>query len=372
MIDDLPMNDSMDAAQNQAAEAAHSDTAQAQVQEQPQISAGEQLRTLREARGWSTAQVANQLNLATRQIEALEQDNYAALPGMVIVRGFVRSYAKILQADATPILAAINGGVVEVDVLPPARSEMSASFTETQILSDHQPRRGSFLKLLSALIVLLILAMLALLLAQRMHWLPQKLALSPAKIESELTRVTLDKPASIASQHAASDAAAAAKTATEKSQQAAKHAEKNAAKAAEKTAKPADSAVSASAAPVAEAGRMTADVDKTAKKVSDKAVDKTAASSADSAKSAPAAPVASGKNALVIAAHEDSWLEIKQADDTVIVSRILPAGSSEVFNINQPVAMVIGNAAGVAVSFRGKPLDVTSGTSSNVARLNLK
>lgn len=353
MNDDLPMNDSMEDTQNQAVDAAHSDAAQQQVSAQPQISAGEQLRTLREARGWSAAQVANQLNLATRQIEALEQDNYAALPGMVIVRGFVRSYAKVLQADATPILAAINGGAVETNVLPPARSEMSASFTETQLLSDH-PRRGSFMKLVAGLVVVLILAMVAMLLAQRMHWLPQKLAFSSAKIESELTNVVLSKPEAVASESAdtATNAAKSVKTpSTEHSLPATKSPEKTVTPAA-----------------VASAETLTGATDKAADSVAAAA----AVSSSTPDKTEAAVAAASGKNALVISAHEDSWLEIKQDDGTTIVSRILAAGSSETFNISKPVAMVIGNAAGVTVSFRGKPLDVTSGTASNVARLNLK
>lgn len=342
MSDDLPMNDSIDGGLNQAA---NQNVAASEQEEQPQISAGEQLRTLREARGWSAAQVANQLNLATRQIEALEHDNYAALPGMVIVRGFVRSYAKIMQADATPILAAINGGAVEVNVLPPARSEMSASFTETQLLSDH-PRRGSFFKLVSWLVILLIFAMAAFFIAQRMHWLPQKMVLSPVKIESELTSVVLDKPKNFGSEQtkiAAGSSDSSQLTSNGKPLLEANPVEKNT------TPAPATSA----AATMATSASATNE-DKAAPAVSSAAVS------------------ASGKNALSISASEDSWLEIKQEDDTIIVSRILQAGSSEIVNVSKPVAIVIGNAAGVTVTFRGKPVDITTGNTSNVARLNLK
>ena len=85
----------------------------------------------------------------------------------------------------------------------------------------------------------------------------------------------------------------------------------------------------------------------------------------------PATPVDS-KNALAINVRQDSWVEIKRADNTVIVSRLLKAGSSEAIAVTGPISVVIGNAAGVDVTLRGDPVDVVTGNSSNVARLNLK
>lgn len=367
MSDDLPMNDSIDGAASQAGNTEPNTAVSEQEWEQPQISAGEQLRTLREAHGWSAAQVANQLNLATRQIEALEQDNYAALPGMVIVRGFVRSYAKLMQADAAPILAAINGGTVEVNVLPPARTEMSASFTETQLLSGH-PRRGIFFKLVSALVILLILVLTAFYVAQRMHLLPQKLAFSPAKMESGLTSVILEKPEDTAK---SAQVATQTKPASDVVKDAANDVAQDTAKlsATDKAAastKSAEKPVATTAASVAPATNATSAASTNSHNAD------AAASDTNTNTNAATATAAAAKNPLVISASEDSWLEIKQADDTVIVSRILQAGSSEVVDINKPVSIVIGNAAGVKVTFRGKPVDVTSGNSSNVARLNLK
>jgi cytoskeleton protein RodZ len=84
-------------------------------------------------------------------------------------------------------------------------------------------------------------------------------------------------------------------------------------------------------------------------------------------------PVAApdGKNVLAIQAHQDSWVEIKRADNTVVASNLLKAGTVESFDLNGPVSMVIGNAGGVNVTLRGAAIDVT-GNASNVARLNLK
>ena len=56
---------------------------------------------------WTVEQVASQLNLAPRQILAMEADDYGALPGMAVARGFIRSYAKLLKLDSGPMLAQI-------------------------------------------------------------------------------------------------------------------------------------------------------------------------------------------------------------------------------------------------------------------------
>lgn len=75
-----------------------------------QASAGTRLREGREAAGLSIDAVAQQLKLAPRQVTALEDDNFAALPGRTFIRGFVRNYARLLRLDAAAVLAALPEG----------------------------------------------------------------------------------------------------------------------------------------------------------------------------------------------------------------------------------------------------------------------
>ena len=70
-------------------------------------SPGKMLREARERLGLSVVDVADQIKFAPRQIEALEADNFQDLPEMAFVRGFVRSYARILHLDAAALLAAL-------------------------------------------------------------------------------------------------------------------------------------------------------------------------------------------------------------------------------------------------------------------------
>jgi cytoskeleton protein RodZ len=72
-------------------------------------SAGALLRAAREAAGLTQDAVAQQLKLAPRQVRAIEEDDYARLPGRTFVRGFVRNYARLLRVDADAIVAALPG-----------------------------------------------------------------------------------------------------------------------------------------------------------------------------------------------------------------------------------------------------------------------
>ena len=69
---------------------------------------GRTLADARLARHLTVAEVAQQLKLSATQIEALEADAYARLPGPVFVRGFVRNYARLLELDAEALVAKVE------------------------------------------------------------------------------------------------------------------------------------------------------------------------------------------------------------------------------------------------------------------------
>ncbi|MGZ3237858.1 MAG: RodZ domain-containing protein, partial [Burkholderiaceae bacterium] len=83
-------------------------------------------------------------------------------------------------------------------------------------------------------------------------------------------------------------------------------------------------------------------------------------------------PSATNKNMLIIKVREDSWVEIKDANDRTLISRLMAAGTTETLSVAKPVFLTVGNAAGVDVTLRGKSVDLKSSAKSNVARLNLK
>lgn len=339
MNNDVPENEAMS---NEVTEPAQ-ETVQEQENLEPVISAGVQLATLRQERGWTVEQVASQLNLAARQIQALEDDNYAALPGMVIVRGFIRSYSKVLRVDPAPILAAIkeDAATVVPSVLPPERSPLSASFSETKLLTSGQ--RGVSPKTIIGGSLLVAAALLAYA-GQHMGWWSHGVSGSAAKVEEKLAPIELaQEPVETVTEVPAPEEVVEAKPAEAKATET-KPAEvskpANEPAVAATPAAPTTAPAVAKPAPVAAAPKPAALVD--------------------------------GKNALVISVREDSWVEIKGADNNILLSRLLKAGTAEAVPVTAPVSVVIGNAAGVDVTLRGAPVDVVSGNSSNVARLNLK
>src|SRR5690606_31182953 len=66
---------------------------------------GETLRQAREARDWSQAEVAMQLNLTTQRLQQLEAGQFDKLPGHTFARGYLRAYAKLLGLEQGQIVA---------------------------------------------------------------------------------------------------------------------------------------------------------------------------------------------------------------------------------------------------------------------------
>ncbi len=69
---------------------------------------GELLALRRRQLTFSIEEVSQRVRLAPRQIAALEANDFGALPGMATVRGFIRSYAKLLGLDPEPLVAMLS------------------------------------------------------------------------------------------------------------------------------------------------------------------------------------------------------------------------------------------------------------------------
>lgn len=93
------------------------------VIETADLSPGRAIVLAREARNMTTAEVAQHLKFGVKQIEALEADDYSKLPGNTLVRGMIRSYAKLLQIDPEPLLSAHGRRQIPAEVTVDLRSE---------------------------------------------------------------------------------------------------------------------------------------------------------------------------------------------------------------------------------------------------------
>lgn len=104
------------------------------------------LASARTERGWSIQQVSDQLKLSQSQILALESNQFQSLPTLVIVRGFVRAYAKLLKIDPSPLMALlpIENQQAQIEESLKMKPALSTPFVESKmnLLGRNDTNRG--------------------------------------------------------------------------------------------------------------------------------------------------------------------------------------------------------------------------------------
>lgn len=84
----------------------------------------------------------------------------------------------------------------------------------------------------------------------------------------------------------------------------------------------------------------------------------------------PTAPANAAK--LVLTSTQTSWVSVVDRDGKEIFSRNVVAGSSETISGTPPLKIVIGNAAGMQLTFNGSAVDLAPHIRANIARLTLE
>ena len=98
------------------------------------------------------------------------------------------------------------------------------------------------------------------------------------------------------------------------------------------------------------------------------------ATAASAAVPTAAAPIASAASAglLQLRTSAPSWIEVRDAQGTVLLSRVVASDETLALDGVAPLKLKIGNAADTQVAFRSEPVDLAAFTRDNVARLELK
>jgi cytoskeleton protein RodZ len=272
---------------------------------------GAVLREARENSGMSISDVANRLKFAQDKITALEEGDISKLQGITFARGFVRSYARLLQLDEEPLLDALPG----TPVIEPSSERKNLG---VPIPDAYAARRSNILWLASALLVVLALGMFA--------WRHDR---NPPQPETETSAANVSPAASAVGRTLLPESAPA-------------------------IVPPAESVSRtgvAAASPPSAVGKkpQPAAVSETVKHES------------------------TGQAAtLHIVCDEDSWIEVRNGEDTVLLSQMCLAGSERTLYRAPPYSVVIGYAKGVKLYFRGDPVDLAPHTRTDVARLTLE
>jgi cytoskeleton protein RodZ len=93
-----------------------------------QTTLGEFLQKAREKRGFSVEYVADHLKLKISTVKALEANDYHETGGLVYVRGYLRSYAKLLNVNIDQALEEIKDGS---ELLTTAKHEQGTSMPKS-------------------------------------------------------------------------------------------------------------------------------------------------------------------------------------------------------------------------------------------------
>ncbi|MBI4740567.1 MAG: helix-turn-helix domain-containing protein [Betaproteobacteria bacterium] len=297
-------------------------------------SVGEQLRAAREARQMSASGIAQMLKLSVRQVDALEIDDWSTLPGATIVRGFIRNYARLVDLDSDALMAQLDA------LRTPKSSDLDLLIATNNAAL---PRTGGMgrrdLAVVFSGLMLAGLALLAYFFVPQEFWQsklaewnsvlapapPPVLAPEPAPATAA-GNVDPLPPAPVSDQPVPSGTPPAADAGVSE-------------KTAPPAVPPAPSVPSVSAVPVVDV------------------------------KTNQPAPAGSG---LKLIFARPSWVEIRDRSGQVVFSQLNPAGSEREIEGQPPFALIVGNASGVTVRYKGKNVELDQRSKDDVARLNLE
>jgi len=337
----------------------------------PPASLGTLLREARESLGYSVADVAAQIKFAPRQIEALEADDFKSLPEAAFVRGFVRSYAKILHLDMQSLLA----------MLPQAKetaAELIPASVDMPFPGENTSQRQTLILLGAALMLAVIAVGFAV-----WHFTTPIRQSTVAKLETPVSlpaekqvipEPLVQKQNIATTPNTVEPKRQSSVTVAQSSVRAAKT--KAAASAGQSSATVAQSSVQATktkAKAVAAAGPSSATVAQSSVRAAKtKAVQ--AESQTEMTGSENMGDASTPTAMLRLVFDEESWTEITDKDGKIISSRVNPRGSELNVQGHLPLSLVIGHAATAHLYKDGAPVDLTRyiNSSSEVARITLK
>jgi cytoskeleton protein RodZ len=291
--------------------------------------AGARLKAARETAGLSLDQAAQQLKLAPRQVKAIEEGDFAHLPGRTFTRGFVRNYARLVNLDADDLLALMPDATHAPALDAPALQSTGAMIAEL----PSGPERGpGFARWLIPLV--LVACVVA---AAGYEW--YRGGLSNPDEAARALAAKIKPAASDAARQAAISITPLPNPLADAS-------------------KPEAAPASAPAAPSVPTPTAPSPRQNTTE-------------NAAAATTAQAARAADAPAPLQLVYGGPSWTEIRDRNGQLLIARLVPAGSEQSISGAAPFDIVIGNAAAVWLTYRGKPVDLAPYTRQNVARLRL-
>lgn len=304
------------------------------------VGPGQLLRNAREQLGWTREQVASRIHLRLTLIAAIESDTYDKHTSHTFIRGYLRTYAKLVGIPDETILAAYD----KLGLTPPDNIDMQ-SFSRR----SRQQANDSRLKVVTWLVILVLIAL-------SVAWWWQSTSRRSAGDEAL----------------AATEMSATGSTP------------------AEPAITPPDAI---NTAPVEGAAFAPAATDVTAPAVISDATATLAAASAAVASSDVSAAVGTATDAAVSGANgteseeavvdpatapqlkmsftADCWLDVKDANGKTLFSGLKKANDELVLEGAEPLKFIIGAPMAVKLDYKGQSFDMSRYNNGRTARFSL-
>ena len=285
-------------------------------------SAGPMLRATRKEKGMSIEAVSEELNLSNSVVNAIENDSWEHLPEATYVRGYIRSYARLLGLDPADVLMSFRYNNSEqnisLDSMPRKIEDRKISFSV--------PKKVKILLFIAAvagLVTYLYNDQAITLLESKLDQVTEN---NNTSINTQITESTIEE--NILDGNVVDDGAANVSI----SSGAVSNESPSNESTAEQTATPTDEK----------------NDENVASPTPDEAVEKTVDAS-----------VAEGiKELLELEFNSTSWVDIRDKEGKKIIYKSFPPGDKTSVNTTLPIFVFIGNADAVAMRYQGRSIDL--------------
>lgn len=273
---------------------------------------GNLLVTAREALGLTTRQVADQLHVLPRQVEALEANDYEQFNGEIFIKGYLKSYSTVLGIDFELLMQSY------METRPETFESIPSANRRSQI---QQPAKGYSVQYWSLAVVVIVIAVL---------WImgsgdnDKEIA-----IVADSQPVVVDKNINLVSETAAGLAVMPEMVVETGS---------------------------------AEQSPVLADV---VEPVQGNVVE------LDAEPEETAAIEHITTDILSFSFAQDCWVEVKDNSETLIFADLRKANSTLQLSGNGPFEILLGYAAGVTLTYNSEPVNVVVNRTNDLARLTV-
>jgi cytoskeleton protein RodZ len=323
-------------------------------------SVGDHLRELRQRRGLSLDEISRATRVASRYLEALESDRFAALPAPVFTRGFILAYCQALKEPSDEALALYDAREgTPVPASRPAAIPLvrpPGAEAESRSRGAGEPRSRSAVLVSFVLLVILGMSLFAV-----------ALMTQPAREDRGIPTVaeapveTAAPPAVTASTPPASSKASPAPSAAP-------------------SATPPRAAVGAASPPATASGSAPSPAGAVVATGPTPSSAAPAAATAEPARPSgpppwlPEVQAATGGVAspyrLVARVSEPTWIRVR-TEDGRSSEETVPAGQTREWISNRPFVLTLGNAGGVTLELNGRTLPPLGASGAVISRIVL-